>query len=114
MPLLTILAEGTRYALLGDTTGQIIPMPRRELERLSGEYARPVLLAAPPLDAPRIGTHTAVIRLDLPPDCRLYLQYYTEPISRITIYYVFYEGRYYLRELRNDAGRGSGKYHREG
>lgn len=114
MPLLTILAEGTRFALLGDDTGHIIPMPRAELTKLSGEYARPILIPAPGDDVPQAGGYKMVHVPQLPPDVILYPKYYTEPLSRITIYYVFYKGKYVLRELRDDAGKGSGKYHREG
>lgn len=89
-------------------------MPRRELERLSGEYARPVLLPAPGDDAPTAGRYRMINRPELPTGLILYLKYYTEPLSRITIYYLFYEGKYYLREFRDDAGKGNGKYCREG
>lgn len=114
MPLLTILAEGARFALLGDETGRIIPMPRAELAKLSGEYARPILVPAPGDDAPKAGGYKMVHLPQLPPDLILYPKYYTEPLSRITIYYAFYQGRYIVRELRGEDGKGNGKYHREG
>jgi hypothetical protein len=113
MAVFTILAEGSRYALLGDATGQIIAMPKAELHKLSSGYNHAELVPCPPKGTPTAGRLKMIVRLDLPPEVILTFKYYTDELSRITIYYIFYQGRYLVRELRNEQGNGSGNYYRE-
>jgi hypothetical protein len=69
--MLTLLAEGSAYALLGDSTGEITRIPLNALYDLRKglEVLRvPCFIPCPPLDAPKAGSLFVTVRHDIPLD----------------------------------------------
>jgi hypothetical protein len=117
--MLTLLAEGSAYALLGDSTGEITRIPLNALYDLRKglEVLRvPCFIPCPPLDAPKAGSLFVTVRHDIPLDAVVKFRYYICPVSLILIYYAFIEdgARWFLRELRGTDGKGTGNYYSEG
>jgi hypothetical protein len=114
--MLTVLAEGSKYALIGDTTGEITYIPLSALPNLSPLLNAPCLIPCPPLDAPKAGSLFVTVRHDIPLDAVIKFRYYICPVSLILIYYAFIEegARWFLRELRGTDGKGTGNYYSEG
>lgn len=113
---LTLLAEGARFALIGDRQGAIFRITALAVGAIRDTLDSPVLYPCPPPNAPLVGSQKAVVDRSLPAHIVLRFRYFTDKVSRITIYTVFceYNKRWFLRELRDATGLPTGNYHSEG
>lgn len=106
---LTVLAEGTSCALLGDVDGSIFPCTLEAYRDLFKPRVRqPVYHPLPPAGTPRIGRlYMQVDIKTMLPESVLLLQHILEPVSGISIY-AAYEAQanvWHLREIRGSGGR---------
>jgi hypothetical protein len=113
---LVILAEGTKYSLLGDISGGIVRFDNVAVKLIRDSLGVAERIPCPPLDAPKVAGYNATIRRDIPPDVVIKFRYHICPVSLITVYVAFEAGRakWYVRELRDEQGKPTGNYHAEG